>query len=452
MPDIRVAVAARARQVGMPSVRDRLVRRFGKWRGVKALVHDAVDATTDLVHEGHESTARTVRRVTDEIEPIREPARIVDGIRRVSTLAVLTTIKVINRAVEVVTDVGLDAAERAYPPDGDETREPLPMRSDAAGSLPWVGDAAIGLVNAAVGDHLGRRDNGLEMAMLFRAGDRYVPLEPDALRVALPHATDKVALFVHGLGTTEWSWCLEAEAYHGDPGVSFGSLLERDLGFTPIYLRYNTGRHVSENGRELAAQLERFLDAYPVPIEDLTLIGHSMGGLVVRSACHYGEQAGCGWVPRVRRVFCLGAPHRGAPLAKLAHALGGLLGTIDLPGTRITARIIEGSSSGIKDLRHGAVVDEDWLARIPDASNDSPLLPHARHFFFSATITKDPDHAIGQLVGDLMVRVPSAAGPAVREQHFAIETGRYGGVLHHQLQNHPAVYEQVRRGCERGSG
>lgn len=415
-----------------------------RWRGLKALVHDAVDATVDLVGEGHESTARTVRRVTDATPPLREPARVVDSIRRVSTAGVLGAIKLGNRTVEVVTDAGLDAAERAL---WSEVAPPaaVPMRGDAPGEASWLGDAAIGLVNAAVGHHLHARDNGLGVAMTLRAGDRYVPLEPEALREALPGAGPRVALFVHGLGTTEWSWCLEAEAYHGDPSASFGSLLARDLGITPVWLRYNTGRHVSENGRELSALLERFVDAYPGALADLTIVGHSMGGLVARSACHYGREHGRGWTAKVRRVFYLGAPHQGAPLAKLAHALDRVLGAIDLPGTRIPARILAARSDGIGDLRHGAIVDEDWLAPLPEASSEAPLLEGARHYFVSATLTEDAEHPLGRLVGDLLVRVPSASGPPRRESHhFAIDTSHQGGVLHHQLQNHPAVYAQLR--------
>jgi len=411
-------------------------------------VHDAVDATTDLVDVGHESTARVVTSVTDQIDELKGAARFVDDVRRLSTRGVLTTIKVVNRTVEVVTDVALDAAERAYlDPEEPAPVAAVPMRSDVLKSGAWVGDAAIGLVNAVVGDHLEAKANGLDMSMVFRVGDFYAPLEADALREAAPNATPKVALFVHGLATTEWSWCLESEAYHGDPGISFGSLLQRDLGYTPIYVRYNTGRRVADNGKSLAAYLQRFVDNYPVPIEELTLLGHSMGGLVVRSACHHAMEAELPWTALVPRVFCLGTPHQGAPLAKLGKALTGVLDAIDLPGTQVTAKILAGRSGGIKDLSHGAVVDEDWLDPDPAAGSDAKLLPGARHYFVSATITEDPEHPLGQLIGDLLVREPSASGPSLDESHFSIETRRYGGVMHHQLQNHPAVYAQVRDAC-----
>ncbi len=423
------------------------IKGIRKWRGFKSLVHEAVDAATDLVDLGHESTMRSVRRISDPIEPLRKPVRFVDGVRRFATRCVLNTIKGVNLAVEVVSDAGLTAAERVSgKPPAVESEEAVPLLSDATRTSAWVGDAALGLVNGAVGDHLSQTCNGLDLSMVFRVNDRYVEPDRDALRAVAPDAHPRVALFVHGLGTTEWSWCLQAETYHGEPGVNFGSLLQRDLDFTPVFLRYNTGRRVSQNGRRLAAELRRFVDAYPVPIEDLTLIGHSMGGLVIRSACHYGELGEQSWTSHVRRVFCLGSPHRGAPLARLGHALTEGLDAIDLPATKIIARILTGRSAGIQDLRHGVVIDDDEL--LPDTvASDVTWLPDAEHYFVSGTVTDDPDHVVGRLVGDLLVRVPSATGPALKKSHFAIHTKRYGGVRHLQIQNHPAVYSQLRRAC-----
>lgn len=418
-----------------------------RWRGLKALVHDAVDATTELVDEGHESTSRTVMKVLGAIEPLAEPARVVDDVRRLTTRGVLATIRGVNRAVEVVTDVGLDAAEHAARMRGSPPADPVvPMRSDALRTWLGLGDAALGVVNGAIGDRLHARGNGLDLGMQLRSGDAYLDEAPGR---ALEGATPKVAVFVHGLMATEWSWCLEAEAYHGDPRASFGSLLARDLGYTPIWARYNTGRHVSENGRLLARELERLVERYPVPIEELVLIGHSMGGLVVRSACHYASEEGLAWVSKVRRVFSLGSPHHGAPLERVGLVAARVLGAIDTPGTRIPARLIEARSAGIKDLGHGALVDEDWLGRDPDALRDEPcreipLLDHATYHFVSATVSEDPDHPVGRIVGDLLVLAPSASGERLRHASFPIETRCFGGVLHHQLQNHPAVYEQIR--------
>lgn len=442
-------------------------RRQRRLLGLKALLHDAVDLTTELVADGFESTARTVKRVTALVEPLAGPVAAIDALRQVSTAGVLGSVRAVNRTVQVVSDLGLELAERlassqsdaqaaASADEGTAAEPALPMRSDALDSAAGLGDAALGLVNAVVGDHLHRRDNGLGLEMKFRLRDHYVPLTRAALTQILPAASPKVALFVHGLGTTEWSWCLAAAAYHGDPAASFGTLLERDLGYTPVWLRYNTGRHISENGRQLAAELARFVAAYPVPIEELVLVGHSMGGLVVRSACHYASEQRLGWLLHVRRVFCLGSPHRGAPLAKLGQVLTSVLRAIDLPGTQIPGRLLAGRSAGIKDLRHGALLDEDWLGRDPDALAPAEpsavaLLPQVTYYFVSATVTADPGHPLGHLIGDLLVRLPSSSGPLTRAGTFAIETQHFGGVMHHQLQNHPAVYEVLRAACARAS-
>jgi hypothetical protein len=152
------------------------------------------------------------------------------------------------------------------------------------------------------------------------------------------------------------------------------------------------------------------------------------------------------WPAKVRRVVCLGSPHHGAPLEKLGHAAAAILAAIDTPGTRIPARLIEGRSAGIQDLRHGALVDEDWHAD-PEALTAVSLLEHATYHFLSATLTRDPEHPLGQLIGDLLVRTPSASGARVEARTFPIETRCFGGVLHHQIQNHPAVYEVLRRAC-----
>lgn len=441
-----------------------------RWRGLKSLVHDAVDATTLLVEEGHESTSRAVLRGVRVVPPLVEPARAVDEVRRVATRGTLGLVRAVNRVVQRVTDVGLDVAENVAASQGVALEGPaVAMRSDALRTMYGLGDAMVGVVNGAVGDHLHARGNGLDLGMQLRVGDQYVvltgeprveepgtsadnarsapgaPLDPSA-------ATSKVVVFVHGLMATEWSWCLEGEAYHGEPGANFGTLMARDLGYTPVWARYNTGRHVSENGRRLARELATLLEAYPVPIDELVLIGHSMGGLVVRSACHYADEDGLGWVRKVRRVFSLGSPHHGAPLERFGAAAAAVLGAIDTPGTRIPARLITARSAGIKDLGYGALVDEDWLGRDPDALRDAPcreipLLDGVAYHFLSATVTADPEHLLGRVIGDLLVLTPSASGAKLSERSFPIETRHFGAVLHHQLQNHPAVYEEILRAC-----
>ncbi|MEQ1503429.1 MAG: alpha/beta fold hydrolase [Myxococcota bacterium] len=407
---------------------------MGRLRGLKALVHDAVDATTDLVGEGHASASRAVDRVSGWIGPSAGPVLAVDGVRRLATAGVLGAIRAVNRGIETATDAAmdlpLDRVGQGAPVLPSEPNPPVPLRSDALGSGPWIGDALLGAVNGAVGDHLHRRANGLDLGSSLR---------PDPARIG-----PRLAVFVHGLGTTEWSWSFEAARFLGDPAATFGTLLHHDLGFSPVYARYNTGRRVSDNGALLAAELERLIDGWPVPVEELVLIGHSMGGLVVRAAGLSGQTAGHRWVSLLTRVVCLGSPHQGAGLERLAAAAAGVLAAIDHPATRIPAAVLDGRSAGILDLGIGDVTGD------ATADTEHTLLPGVTYGFVAGSVTTDPNHPVSRVIGDLLVQVGSASGPArVRAGAFTIETARFGGIRHHHLQVHPDVYAHLRGLLER---
>jgi PGAP1-like protein len=150
---------------------------------------------------------------------------------------------------------------------------------------------ALAILNGAHGDLLDRETPALATTMTLRQAGSAVPVERDALVAAYPKASGRLVVFLHGLTETDGAWCYKSDRHHGRPGVTYGTLLEEDLGLTPLFLRYNTGLHISDNGRRLADLLDRLIEAWPVPVQDLVLIGHSMGGLVARSALH---QAGGG--------------------------------------------------------------------------------------------------------------------------------------------------------------
>jgi pimeloyl-ACP methyl ester carboxylesterase len=297
------------------------------------------------------------------------------------------------------------------------------------------GALALALLNGFAGDALAARGSelALDMTLRHRGAD---------LDVATVTG-ERVAIFVHGLGETDAAWRMRATA--DQPG--YGARLQRELGYTPLQLRYNTGRHISDNGRELAALLEGLHDAWPTPIGEVALIGHSMGGLVARSACHYGHAEGHQWTQAVRHVVCLGSPHLGAPLEKGINALGWALA--NLPETRPFARAVNARSAGIKDLRFGACIEEDWCDCDPDElltdrCHDVPCLPGATFYFIAATLSRGEGDPLGTVVGDLLVRVPSASGAGRRRRVPFADGRRLGGLTHFDLLNHPAVYEQIR--------
>ncbi len=187
--------------------------------------------------------------------------------------------------------------------------------SSAAVSGTRLGNQALAALNGIAGHQLGGDLAALAIPMAVRAAGRDVNLTPLDVAAAFPDTASKLAVFVHGLAETENSWTPKAM---DDNEVGYGPLLSTELGYTPIYIRYNTGCHVSENGRSLGRLLDDLVSAWPVPPDELLLVGHSMGGLVIRSACHYGAAEDQPWVPLVRHIVYLGTPHLGAPLAKAA--------------------------------------------------------------------------------------------------------------------------------------
>jgi pimeloyl-ACP methyl ester carboxylesterase len=304
------------------------------------------------------------------------------------------------------------------------------------------GRRVLAVVNGLIGDTLERQDSALAAPMAVRVDGRVVDAGANGLREAFPDATPRVVVFLHGLMETEFSW-----GFGG--GEPYGERLARDLGLTPVYVRYNSGRRISDNGRTLAELLEVVADNWPVAVEEIALVGHSMGGLVSRSAAYQAVEAGMDWPHAVRHVVSLGSPHLGAPLEQAVHYASAAL--TRLPETAPIGRFLRRRSGGIRDLRQGSLVDADWRDRDPDAlraeaCQEVPLLDGATHCFIAATVTRDGRHPLGRLLGDTLVLQPSASGRSRRRRiPFRDEDGAHVGGAHHlALLNHPVVYERLR--------
>jgi pimeloyl-ACP methyl ester carboxylesterase len=301
---------------------------------------------------------------------------------------------------------------------------------------------ALGALNGAFGDMLERTDNPLAMPMTIRHRGQALDWDQDSLAAAIAEPRSRVAIFLHGLCETEDAW-----RFGGGRHQPYGERLEAELAYTSLYVRYNSGRHISHSGRRLAECLAGLTTAWPVPVTEIALIGHSMGGLVARAACHYG--AGQDWVPKVRDVVMLGTPHRGAPLELAANAATAAISL--LPEMRPFAGPLRARSAGVKDLGYGYVVDEDWDGHDPDrfwtnTGTDIPFLESADHYFVSATVTRDPEAPLGRMFGDLLVLRSSAWSHQGRGERMRFPLDRYrhlGGATHLDLLNHPAVYELI---------
>lgn len=381
----------------------------------------AAGGLASRIHDLHYGIAG---RVFGALGPSAGPVRVIHD--RISKAAYGT----VSAGTNALVRTGAVALSAVSAPDA------RPLADSRAGRL------AVGALNGAFGDLLALRRNALQVTMTFRHGDRDLALEREALIRALPNAKPRVAIFLHGLCESDAAWKLRDRRY-----VPYGFRLETELGYTSLYLNYNSGRHISENGRELAVRLTELLDSWPVEIDELALIGHSMGGLVARSACHYGARSA--WAAKVRHVFTLGAPHLGAPLEQLTNRATVALAR--LPETRGIAQALNLRSSGIKDLRYGYLIDEDWVEQDPDVylrrtGAQIPFLDTANHYFVCATLARDHDARSARIIGDLLVLHASAWGQTRGQRlRFPVDHYRHvGGATHFDLLNHPVIYDQIR--------
>jgi pimeloyl-ACP methyl ester carboxylesterase len=406
-------------------------------RALSALAFDELSRFPGAIGEMHLGIAE---RAFDGVGPAASPVKAIhDTLSRRTYAAVGAGAAMLGRAADSAIERGAFGERRAL----SSTRS---------------GSTLIGVLDGLLGDRLERDGSDLHQPPSLRRQGAQVELDQRSLREAFPAASTHIVVFLHGLMETELAWwwgagdrtvAEDGVASSEEPGDDYGARLERDLGASSLYLRYNSGLHISESGCAIAALLERLVREWPTDVRQIALVGHSMGGLVARSACHQACEQDQQWVRRVRHVVSLGSPHLGAPLAQGAHVAAAAL--YKLPETRMLSQLLRRRSAGIRDLRHGSLVDEDWRGRDPHglraaACREVPLLPWATHCFVSATVTRDAAHPLGRLLGDLLVLAPSASGRGrTRRIPFDAEHGHHQGGAHHfTLLSHPEVYERLR--------
>lgn len=390
-------------------------------RGLTRLGFDSVAGLVDTVERMHETIARhPLPFMPRPAGPTRARGLIASGIYS------------IIRGVNVVVREGTDLSLRTLYP---QEAAPRTARNDAA----W-----ISAVNGVCGDHLEDTSNPLAITMGFSTPE--VPLEPtrSGLAEAVPAASPRVAVFVHGLCMSPYSWWRASSPSAGDR-------LRDELGWTPVYLHYNSGRHIATNGRDLAEQLERLCAAWPVPVESLSLIGHSMGGLVIRSACHYAGESGRQWLDRLDNVVCLGTPHHGSALEKAGSLVDRAAEAIQYTEPLMLGRK---RSAGIRDLRHGNLLDEDRDQDDPrnplqDPRRPVPLLDDVDYYFVAAAVGRHEHDPASVILGDFLVRLGSATGAhndELRRLHIRPENCRvFPETSHMDLLSDEGVHRQLIR-------
>jgi pimeloyl-ACP methyl ester carboxylesterase len=393
------------------------VRLRSDLRGYSRLAVDATIGVTDVVETMHHNIARMPGTLGT---PTQERTRGITGL-------VYQLIRGITRLV----GGGIDVALAQLAPELDHVA-----------SSPQH-EAVLAALNGVLGDHLAADRNPLTVPMRLRRDGQPLELSRQALSAAIPQPGGKVLLLAHGLCMNDLQWRRK--------GHDHGAALAADAGYTPVYLHYNSGLHISTNGRAFAKLIETLLHAWPVPVDELVLLGHSMGGLVARSACHYGELAGHDWLRHLRKLVFLATPHHGSPLERGGNRIDLLLGAS--PYTAALARLGKIRSAGITDLRHGNLLDEDWeqVDRFAGSKKQQPAavpLPEdVRCYAIGASLPTRTRGLSTQLVGDGLVLLSSALGQHAdpgRNLSFSESQRWIGyGMNHFDLLERRDVYERI---------
>jgi len=380
-------------------------------RGYSKLAVDATLGVTGMVENLHSNITRSKGLLGT---PTLQPARGVSGF-------VYSSVRGTTRLVGTGLDVVLAALA------------PLLPRTNTSGQR----EAILSALNGVVGDHLVASKNPLAIEMELRHNGQSLVMDTPALNAALPVANGKLLIMLHGLCMNDRQW--------RRVGHDHGAVLARE-GFTPLYLRYNSGLHISTNGRAFAELLEALVKTWPVPVEQIVLLGHSMGGLVSRSACHYGSQARHKWPQLLNKIFFLGTPHHGSPVERGGNRLDRVLGFS--PYTAAFSRLGKIRSAGITDLRFGSVIDEDWDGKDRFARSKSPegILPLPSTVTCYAIAAALGEDGTG---GDGPVQVDSALGQhAAPNRQLKIPASRrwiVPNTNHMELLSSAATCDQLKR-------
>jgi PGAP1-like protein len=345
------------------------------------------------------------------------------------------------RGVTQLVAKGLDTALAKLEPY-------LATTGDAPASTP-VREAVLAALNGVLGDQLAASGSTLATPMTLRLNGQALDWQ------AMPpksQVTGKVLVIVHGLCMNDLQWATTHQPDKNGPSVlvDHGQTLAAALGYTPVYVRYNTGLHTSQNGHLLSQQMALLTAHWPRAITELSVLVHSMGGLVTRSAVHSAQHSGAAWLAKLKNIVFLGTPHHGAPLEKAGNWVDIILGST--PYSKPFAKLGQLRSSGITDLRYGHVVDADWqghdrFRKQPDTRQVLPLPEGVACYTVAATMAAQRSVLAERLVGDGLVPLPSALGQhtdAARSLAFAKASQRIVYRTNHmQLLSSPEVGEQL---------
>ena len=406
-------------------------KRHFHWSDLHGYSRLAIDATlgvADLVEAMHLNILQLPRPFTTVRgkHSKRSKGRVQTAVRRTTGL-VYGSVRGVTRMVGAGLDLALGRLQPAV--------EHIQSSKERA--------AVLSILNGVLGDHMLSRNNPLTITMGWRHEGKPLELTTEALTQAMPQAKNRILVMLHGHCMNELQWTTGSGHNHGE-------VLAHNSGFTPMVLRYNTGLHVSQNGRALADQLEQLVTAWPTPVQEISIVGYSMGGLMARSAFYYGALAQHSWMAQVRKLIFVGSPHHGSMLERAGNLVDTALEVS--PYSEALARLGKIRSAGTTDLRYGNLIDEDWMGRDRFAGGADPRQPiplpeKVQCYAIAAMIAKEHSDLSAKLVGDGLVPLKSALGKhpdSSRALVFAPDRQKvFYGMTHLGLLGSQAVCDQM---------
>jgi pimeloyl-ACP methyl ester carboxylesterase len=306
----------------------------------------------------------------------------------------------------------------------------------------------VPIINGLQGDSLSDNGHPAVVKMSFRHNSRDIEPEkiPEILNMGIE--SGQWIILVHGLMNDETIW----KSGPKDLIVRMGTFFEDQKRANVIYLRYNTGRHISQNGRDLSSLIEELIEIHGNKIKDLVLTGHSMGGLVIRSACYYAGILKHSWVQKLKTVFLIGVPNEGSYLAKIAYMTQYFLRKIDPSQNQSIAKFFDLRSNGIKDLSFGFLVDEDWQnpayenEKVISATRVYPIEGVNYHLIAATMTEKKNKSKLAVLFGDGLVEKKSALSQLFKDKQAKsgqVEFKLFEGENHLSLLESKLVHSYV---------
>ncbi len=355
-------------------------------KGVIPLVKEATLNITDLVEDVHNNATILLPIPT---------AAVRKSVRGISHLV----FNQLRFATKVIA-FGLDKSLNLLPSKEDEIEHPSQLR-----------DRALAVLNGIIGDHLEKTENALALQMEFRFEGTRLSFDSESISNKIPKVSSKIVLMIHGS-------CMSASQWKRN-GHCHGEQLAVDSDCTVLYLNYNSGLHISENGDLLSLSLANLINAWPVELQEISIIAHSMGGLVARSAIDAAASKKASWLNNLKKVFFLGTPHHGAPLERVGNFIDRSLESFYF--LKPFSRLGKIRSAGLTDLRFGNILKEEWEGRDrfktkKDQRLIVPLNERVLFYFVAACLGDELNKMYKKVIGDGLVPVNSAMGKHLNKE------------------------------------